>query len=103
MLLAAEGILLRWVVDEATSAPVSPVGLVWMVLLAYTIFTITMTLQRKQAARGLALGLSSLPVPLAAFLLFAPNPAVAVAPLVLAGLLLVALTRASARAYFSEP
>jgi len=103
LLLAAEGILLRWVIDQAISAPVSLIGLAWMVLLAYTIFTITLTLQRKQAARGLALGLSSLPVPLAAFLLFAPNPLLAVVPLVLAALLLLALSRASARAYFSEP
>ncbi len=35
-----------------------------MVLLAYTIFTTTLVLQRKQAARGLALGLASLTVPL---------------------------------------
>ena len=35
-----------------------------MVLLAYTIFTTTLVLQRKQAARGLALGLASLTIPL---------------------------------------
>ena len=40
----------------AISAPVSLPGIVVMVLLAYTIFTITMVLQRKQAARGLAAG-----------------------------------------------
>ena len=34
-----------------------------MILLAYTIFTITLVLQRKQAARGLALGLASLTLP----------------------------------------
>ena len=39
-------------------------GLVVMVLLAYTIFTTTLVLQRKQAARGLALGLASLTIPL---------------------------------------
>ena len=31
-----------------------------MVLLAYTIFTTTLVLQRKEASRGLALGLASL-------------------------------------------
>ena len=39
-------------------------GVVVMVLLAYTIFTTTLVLQRKQAARGLALGLASLTIPL---------------------------------------
>ena len=35
-------------------------GIVLMALLAYTIFTITLVLQRKMAARGLSLGLVSL-------------------------------------------
>ena len=47
----------------------SPEGIVVMVLLAYTIFTTTLVLQRKQAARGLALGLASLTVPLIPLLL----------------------------------
>ena len=34
-----------------------------MVLLAYTIFTMTLVFQRKEAARGLALGLASLTLP----------------------------------------
>ena len=34
-----------------------------MILLAYTIFTITLVLQRKEVARGLALGLASLTIP----------------------------------------
>ena len=34
-----------------------------MILLAYTIFTITLVLQRKLVARGLALGLASLTIP----------------------------------------
>ena len=44
-----------------------------MVLLAYTIFTTTLVLQRKQAARDLALGLASLTIPLVPLL--APQPA----------------------------
>ena len=103
LLLAVEGLLLRWVIDLAITTPVSLIGLVWMVLLAYTIFTITLTLQRKQAARNLALGLATLPVPLAAFLVFAPNPVIAIGPLVLAAVVLIALTRPSARTFFSEP
>ena len=103
VLLALQGLLLRRVIDQAAGAPVSLVGSTWMVLLASTIFTITLTLQRTQAARGLAISLSTLPVPLAAVLLFAPNPAGAMGPLVLAALLLFALSRRSARSRFSDP
>src|SRR6188474_2636256 len=58
------GASLRFIVDQAISAPVSLPGLVVMVLLAYTIFTTTLVIQRKQAARRLALGLASLTIPL---------------------------------------
>src|SRR3954468_24405421 len=64
LILAGIGISLRSVVDLAISVPVSFEGLVVMALLAYTIFTTTLVLQRKQAARSLALGLASLTVPL---------------------------------------
>ena len=56
-------------IDLAIGAPVSGPGVVVMVLLAYTIFTTTLVLQRKEASRGLALGLASLTVPLAPYLL----------------------------------
>ena len=56
-------------IDQAIGAPVSGPGVVVMVLLAYTIFTTTLVLQRKQAARGLALGLASLTLPLVVYLL----------------------------------
>ena len=69
LILAGIGISLRSVVDLAISAPVSLEGVVVMVLLAYTIFTTTLVLQRKQAARGLALGLASLTIPLVPLLL----------------------------------
>ena len=59
VILGAIGVSLRWVVDQAISTPLSVPGIVVMVLLAYTIFTITMVLQRKQAARNLALGLAT--------------------------------------------
>ena len=59
-------------VDTAISTPVSLEGLIVMVLLAYTIFTTTLVLQRKQAARGLALGLASLTIPLVPLLAFEP-------------------------------
>jgi hypothetical protein len=68
-ILAGIGISLRYVVDQAIGAPVSPTGVVVMVLLAYTIFTTTLVLQRKEAARTLAIGLASLTLPLIPFLL----------------------------------
>ena len=64
LILIGIGLSLRFVVDQAIAAPVSPLGVVVMVLLAYTIFTTTLVLQRKQAARNLALGLASLTLPL---------------------------------------
>jgi len=63
LILGLVGLSLRFVVDQAISAPVSPLGVVVMVLLAYTIFTMTLVFQRKEAARGLALGLASLTLP----------------------------------------
>ena len=63
LILAIIGVTLRFVVDMAISAPLSLPGLVAMVLLAYTIFTTTLVLQRKEAARNLALGLASLTLP----------------------------------------
>ena len=69
LILAGIGLSLRFVIDQAISAPVSLPGVVVMILLAYTIFTTTLVIQRKQAARDLALGLSSLTVPLVPLLL----------------------------------
>ena len=71
LILVGIGLSLRFVVDQAIAAPVSPLGVVVMVLLAYTIFTTTLVLQRKQAARNLAIGLASLTIPLVPLLLFA--------------------------------
>src|SRR4026207_1031017 len=69
LILAGIGVSLRFVIDMAIGAPVSGPGVVVMVLLAYTIFTTTLVLQRKEASRGLALGLASLTLPLIPFLL----------------------------------
>ncbi len=63
VILTGIGLSLRYVVDLAIAAPVSPIGVVVMVLLAYTIFTTTLVLQRKAASRMLAIGLSSLTIP----------------------------------------
>lgn len=62
-LLAGSALVLGPVVERAVLIPITFEGLVLMALLAYTIFTITLVLQRKAAARGLSLGLVSLLVP----------------------------------------
>jgi hypothetical protein len=103
LILATIGVSLRWVVDMAISAPISFPGLVVMILLAYTIFTITMVLQRKEAARGLAVGLSTLTIPLAFFFLVSPVPVLVLGPGILGVLLWVGLRRPASRAWFCEP
>jgi hypothetical protein len=103
LILAGIGISLRYVVDLAIGAPVSGPGVVVMVLLAYTIFTTTLVLQRKEAARGLALGLASLTVPLAPYLLLTGLPIQAAFIAALAALLFRGLLRPDVRAWLVEP
>jgi hypothetical protein len=102
-ILGGIGVSLRWVVDQAIGSPLSLPGIVVMVLLAYTIFTITLVLQRKEAARGLAIGLATLTIPAVAILLVSPAPALAIVPAVLGIALFLGLRRPSARAWLSEP
>ncbi len=103
LLLAGIGVSLRWVVDQAIDQPVSPIGIVWMCLLAYTIFTITLVLQRKQAARGFALGLASLTIPAGPFLLLGGFVGAALIVVAVAIALFFGLTRPAVRAYLTEP
>jgi hypothetical protein len=103
LILAGIGLALRTVVDLAISTPVSFEGLVVMALLAYTIFTTTLVLQRKQAARGLALGLASLTVPLVPLLLLSGLLVAAIFVGSLGLLLFRGLLRPEIRAYLSEP
>jgi hypothetical protein len=103
LILGVLGLSLRWVVDQAISAPISPVGVVAMVLLAYTIFTTTLVLQRKQASRGLALGLSTLTLPAIPLAILAAQPVFGLFAAVLAALLLLGLTRPEVRTWLSEP
>ena len=108
IILGVIGLSLRFVVDQAISAPVSPIGVVVMVLLAYTIFTLTLVLQRKEAARGLALGLASLTlpaIPLAwlSFVHTGPRIAATLFVLALAILLFRGLLAPEVRAYLDEP
>src|SRR3972149_11828397 len=69
VVLALIGLALPGIVSLAVEAPVPGPGLVAMLLLAYTVFTLTLVLQRKRAAYWFALGLSSLTLPLVAGLL----------------------------------
>ena len=102
-ILAGIGLSLRFVVDQAIAAPVSLTGVVVMVLLASTIFTTTLVLQRKPAARGLAIGLASLTVPLVPLLAFSQLVVEAVFVTALALLLFRGLLRPEVRTYLSEP
>ena len=103
LILTGLGLSLRFVVDQAIAAPVSPLGVIVMVLLAYTIFTTTLVLQRKQAARGLAIGLASLTFP--AVFLLAAIPVPVAAPIFVAALgilLFRGLLRPEVRSYLNE-
>jgi hypothetical protein len=103
VLLAGIGLTLPLVINEAVEAPVSPLGLLWMLLLAYLVFTLTLILQRKQAGWLLALGLASLSVPLALVLYSWAGAIGALAGVVLVALLFLALRGERSRAWFSEP
>jgi hypothetical protein len=102
LVLGLIGLSLRFVIDQAVNAPVSLPGVVVMVLLAYTIFTTTLVLQRKEASRGLALGLSTLTIPAIPLLLLAALPLYAVLDALLAGALFVGLTRPDVRGWLNE-
>ena len=103
-ILALIGVTMPLVIDQAIEAPVSPIGIVYMLLLAYSIFTITLVLQRKQAAYPLALGLATLSLPLVPIVFLSPAglPGAVIA-LALAVILLWGLTRRSTKGWFVEP
>ncbi len=103
IILALIGITLPAVVNLATGdAPVSGVGLLSALLLAYTIFTITLVLQRKQAAWAFSQGLATLTIPLVPFLGLATGLAGALFAAALALLLFRGLRGSRARAWFNE-
>jgi hypothetical protein len=102
LILFGIGIGLRYVVDQAIAAPVSLEGVVVMVLLAYTIFTTTLVLQRKQAARNLAIGLASLTIPLVPLLALSRLIVEAVFVATLGLLLFRGLLRPEVRTYLNE-
>jgi hypothetical protein len=96
------GVSLRTVIDQAIGAPVSLPGVVVMVLLAYTVFTTTLVIQRKKAARGLALGLASLTLPLVVYLLAAGLFPPMIFFAALAALLFRGLLRDEVRVWLNE-
>ena len=104
LVLAFIGVTLPLVVAQAVSAPISPLGIVWMALLAYLIFTMTLVLQRKGAAYPLALGLATLTVPLIPMLYLSPAgiPG-ALFAVVVAVLVFGSLRRPGVRSWFNEP
>jgi hypothetical protein len=102
LILAGIGLSLRWVVDQAISAPISPMGIIWMILLAYTIFTTTLVIQRKEASRSLALGLASLTIPAVPLLVLAGLWPYAIPVAILAVVLFRTLTRPAVRAWLNE-
>lgn len=103
VILVGIGLSLRTIVDQATLAPVSLIGVVVMILLAYTIFTMTLVIQRKQAAFALAIGLASLTLPLILLLAVSPvHPALPFFAAAFSLLLFRGLLRPEVRAYLSE-
>ena len=104
LVLTVIGLTMPIVIDQAVQAPITFIGLVWMALLAYLIFTMTLVLQKKQAAYMMSLGLTSLLLPLAAILLFAPGGFVgSIAAVLLFVVVVISLRRPRSRAWFSEP
>jgi len=102
LILAGIGLSLGPVVDQATAAPVSLIGVAWMALLAYTIFTVTLVLQRKTAARGLAIGLSTLTLPAMPLAAVAGVPIAVLFFAVLAFLLFNGLRTRAVRAWLDQ-
>jgi hypothetical protein len=103
LILAGVGLSLGFVVDQAQTVPVTPLGLVVMALLAYTIFTVTVVLQRKAAARGLALGLTTLALPAIPLALLFGQVIGAVLLGALAALLFRGLRTPAAGAWLDQP
>jgi hypothetical protein len=102
VLLAGIGLTLPLVINQAVEMPVSPLGILWMLLLAYLIFTLTLILQRKQAAWMLSLGLASLAVPIAIVLYFWAGLPGAIFGVGLCGMLFTSLRGERVREWFSE-
>jgi hypothetical protein len=102
LILVGVGVSLGSVVDQAIIVPITLQGAVLMALLAYTIFTMTLVLQRKAAARGLALGLATLAVPAVPLALLAGQVIGAVVIVVAAILVVYGLRAPNAVAWLDQ-
>ena len=103
LLLAGLGLTLGPIVEQATAAPVTLQGVVWMALIAACIFTITLVWQRKEAGRGFALGLSTILIPAGPLIaLTLGNWLPGLPPIALALLLIRGLRGGAARAWLNE-
>lgn len=105
IILAGVALALGPVVEQAVLVPITFNGIVLMALLAYTIFTITLVLQRKEAARNLAIGLATLTVPaIPLALLFGGQVGIVAAAIVavVAVLLFTGLRSAGVRAWLDQ-
>jgi hypothetical protein len=100
--LVVIALALPGVVSLAVDIPISGPGVVTMLLLAYTVFTMTLALQRKRVAYGLAIGLSSLTLPLLIFFALVGSVPAAVFAAVLAGGLFLGLSRPASRRWFDQ-
>ena len=102
VLLGGLGLTLPLVISQAIDAPVSPIGILWMLLIAYLVFTLTLVLQRKQAAWMLTIGMASLVVPLTLILWQWASAIGALAGVALGLLLFLSLRNRRSRGWFSE-
>ena len=103
LILAGVALALPKVIDLAIDTPVSFVGLVVMALLAYTIFTVTVVLQRKAASRNLALGLATLALPAIPLALIWGQLIVAIFVAAVAALLFRGLRAPAVAAWLDQP
>ena len=101
-ILVGVGLSLGFIVEQAVLVPITFQGVVAMALLAYTIFTMTLVLQRKAAARGLALGLTTLAVPAILLALVSGQLILAIFATALAVLLYRGLRAPAAGAWLNE-
>ena len=103
LILAGVGLALGPVVEQAILIPITFEGIVLMALLAYAIFTITLVIQRKEAARPLALGLLSLAVPAVPLAVVNGQLVIAIVIVALAAVLYRGLRAPAALAWLDQP
>lgn len=102
-ILSGIGLSLGPIVEQAVQVPITLLGVVVMALLAYTIFTITLVVQRKAAARSLAIGLTTLAIPAIPLALLAGQLVGAILIAALALLLYRGLRSPAAAAFLDQP